>query len=77
VRTTLDVDDEVIAAVRSLARQKGRTMGQMVSDLVRQALTPKPAQEVRNGVPLLRSRTERGPVTMELVNALRDGEQDA
>ncbi|MBM3499600.1 MAG: CopG family transcriptional regulator [Armatimonadetes bacterium] len=76
MRTTLDVDDEVIAAVRSLARQRGRTMGQVVSDLVRQALAPRPAQEVRNGVPLFAPPPGRGPATMELVNALRDGEQD-
>jgi hypothetical protein len=76
MRTTLDVDDEVLAAVRSLASQRGQTMGRVISDLARSALAPQSAGRVRNGVPLFRPRPGRGPATMELVNALRDGEQE-
>jgi len=38
VRTTLDIDDDVLAAAKSLARHQGCTLGEMVSDLVRSAI---------------------------------------
>jgi len=33
VRTTLDIDDDVIAAARELARDEKRSIGAIVSDL--------------------------------------------
>ena len=38
MRTTLDIDDDVLAAAKELSRQQGRTAGQVVSALLRQAL---------------------------------------
>jgi hypothetical protein len=73
VRTTLDIDDDVLQAVRELAENRRRTMGEVVSDLARQALAPSERRSVRNGVPLLaRRRGGRPKPTMELVNRLRD-----
>lgn len=39
MRTTLDIDDDILAAAKDLARAEGRTMGQVISELVRRALT--------------------------------------
>lgn len=39
MRTTLDIDDEVLAAAKELARREGKTAGRMVSELLRRALT--------------------------------------
>jgi hypothetical protein len=73
VRTTLDIDDDVLQAARELAENRGKTAGQVLSDLARQALEPSGRRAVRNGVPLLprRPRGGRKP-TMQLVNKLRD-----
>jgi hypothetical protein len=72
VRTTLDIDDDVLQAARELAENRRKTTGQVLSDLARQALAPSGRKTVRNGVPLL-SRRRGGPKpTMELVNRLRD-----
>ena len=73
MRTTLDVDDDVLQAVKELAAYHGKTMGQVVSDLARKGLEPKPVTaRVRNGVPLL----PRGPagriVTVQMVEDLLD-----
>lgn len=38
MRTTLDVDDTVLAAARSLARSRGISLGQAVSELARRGL---------------------------------------
>ena len=39
MRTTLDIDDDVLQAAKELARAEGSTAGQVISRLVRQALT--------------------------------------
>ena len=39
MRTTVDIDDDVLAAVKELARAEGKSMGTIMSDLVRRALT--------------------------------------
>jgi hypothetical protein len=43
MRTTLDIDDAVLSAVKELARRQGKTAGEVLSTLARQALI-KPAQ---------------------------------
>jgi hypothetical protein len=74
MRTTLDIDDDVLAAAKELAKAKDSTAGQVISDLVRQALT-KPAVGPlirRNGFLVLPSRG--GVVTTELVKRLAEEE---
>lgn len=39
MRTTLDIDDDVLAAARDLAKAEGKTMGEIISELARKALT--------------------------------------
>lgn len=73
MRTTLSLDDDVLAAARALAAHQRRTLGEVVSELARKGLTPpEPARKYRNGVPLLPVRPGAGPVTLELINELRD-----
>lgn len=73
MRTTLDLDMDVLLAAKELAATRGTTAGKIVSDLVRKALTPTSSARVRNGVPLLPRRPAGSPrPTMKLVNALRD-----
>ena len=73
MRTTLDIDDDVLQAAKELAALRGKTAGQMLSDLARQSLSPSEPKRVRNGVPLLPRRPAGRPrPTMRLVNELRD-----
>lgn len=74
MRTTLAIDDDVLAAARALAERREQTLGAIVSDLMRQALRP-PEQvfETRNGIPLLPVRGN-AVVTLELVKALFEEE---
>lgn len=39
MRTTLDIDDDILAAARDLAKAEGTTAGKVLSDLARRALT--------------------------------------
>ena len=73
MRTTLDLDEDVLEAGRAIARQQRRTMGAVVSELMRTALHREPKTEInRNGITVLSKRGLTEPVTMELVNRLRD-----
>ena len=39
MRTTLDIDDEVLMAAKELARRESKTAGQVISELARRAMT--------------------------------------
>ena len=74
MRTTLAIDDDILAAAKHLAEHEHKTVGAVISALARQGLTRgvRAARAERNGVPLLPSRRGASPVTLELVNQLRD-----
>jgi hypothetical protein len=73
MRTTLDIDDDVLQAIKEIASNRGSTAGRILSDLARRALEPAEPPLVRNGVPLLSRRPAGSPMpTMDLVNRLRD-----
>ena len=71
-RTTIAIDDDVLAAARAIARQRNQSVGTIVSELARHSLRPPVARAERNGVPLLPVREKGVIVTPEIVNALRD-----
>jgi hypothetical protein len=73
MRTTLDLDPDVLQAAKELAAARKTTAGKVLSELVRRALETPKAARVRNGVPLLRKRPAGSArPTMKLVNQLRD-----
>ena len=73
MRTTLNIDDDVLQAAKELAAVRGLTAGRVLSDLARTALAPDRPANMRNGVPLLPPRPSGAPrPTMKLVNDLRD-----
>jgi hypothetical protein len=69
MRTTVNIDEDVLQAARKLAGNRGTTIGRVLSELARRGLEAP----VRNGVPIL-PRPPRGSrkLTMEMVNRLRD-----
>lgn len=73
VRTTLELDDDVLEAAKEIATNRGSTAGQVISELARKGLATKVRQGTRNGVPLMprRRKGTRRP-TMQEVNRLRD-----
>lgn len=74
MRTTLTIDDDVLAAARHLAEREHQSLGEIISALARQGLARKAgiSHSIRNGIPLLPQRSDAAPVTLELVNQLRD-----
>jgi Family of unknown function (DUF6364) len=73
VRTTLDLEEDVLLAAKEIARQRGVTVSKVVSDLARQALTRRvTGSPIRHGLPFFPIQEDAGFVTLELVNQLRD-----
>ncbi len=75
MRTTLDIEDDVLQAAKELAQRDGGTAGRVISDLARRGLNapaPKRRPGPRGGVPLLPSRGEI--VTLQHVQGIRDEE---
>lgn len=73
MRTTLDIEDDVLQATREIAATRGVSAGTVVSELIRKALQPEArTASLRNGVPLLSRRAEAPITTMKRVNELRD-----
>lgn len=73
MRTTLNIDDDVLRAVKEIARLRDSSAGAILSGLARESLergrsgrTP----EVRNGVPLLPAVPGVGIVTPEAIRGL-------
>lgn len=72
MRTTLKIDDDILEVARALAREEKRSLGEVISCLARRSLDPRAPFATKNGIPQLPKRGDGAPVTMELVNKLRD-----
>jgi hypothetical protein len=73
MRTTLVIDDDVLSAAKEMAATENKSVGEVISSLARQALSPPQSKlKTRNGVPLLKVRKEARRVTSELVHQLRE-----
>lgn len=80
MRTTLDLDEDVLAAAKELARRERKTAGRLISELLRQALvSPHGACQLREAQPAYGTGFEPFPsrgglATNEMVDRLRDEE---
>jgi hypothetical protein len=74
MRTTLEIDDDLLITAKQLARERGETLGHIISDLARKSLTPATSPIVRNGVHVFERRPGGPKVDLHFVNKLRDEE---
>ena len=74
MRTTLDIDDDVLQAAKELAAMRATTAGKVLSELARRGLqNQSPEVSLRNGVPLMPRQAPGTPkMTLRRVNELRD-----
>ncbi len=73
MRTTLNLDDDVLETARIMAVRQRKPLGEVVSKLLRDAVeTPAVAQKQRNGIPLFPVSQGARPVTPVLVKELLD-----
>jgi hypothetical protein len=73
MRTTLAIDDDVLAAAKEMAATERKSVGEVISSLARTAMCPTlSGYNTRNGVPLLPVRPGAPRVTSELVRQLQE-----
>jgi hypothetical protein len=82
MRTTLDIDDDVLFAAKELAAKERKTAGKILSEFFRRAIQSgdsgssalKPGQPyaLKNGIPILPSRGE--VVTTEHIQRIMEEE---
>ena len=75
MRTTLDIDDDVLRAAKDLARRERKTAGRVISELARKALTGVEPAMVREPKALYGFRPfpkRGGIVTNEAIDRLRE-----
>jgi hypothetical protein len=72
MRNTLNIDDDILGADKYLVGERGVSIGVVISELVRRGLDIEAPVEWKSGFPLLPKRPGGPPITLELVNSLRD-----
>ena len=73
MRTTLNLDSDVLEAAKMLAARERKPLGTVISDLLRRSVEPPrtPARE-RNGIPLFPVAQGARAVSPEMVKELLD-----
>ncbi len=75
MRTTLDIDEDILRLAKALSHQREQSLGRVVSDLVRQAVRPASQSAPREGqIPCLPRKPGAQPVTSTAVKELLEAE---
>jgi hypothetical protein len=74
MRTTIDIDDDVLQAARSLAAAESRSIGKVLSDLARRGLAPTKPTKSRSGFPVFEVSRDAPPITLDMVRDALDDE---
>jgi hypothetical protein len=75
MRTTVDLDEDILKVAKHLAQERAQSLGRVLSDLARQGLQPPPKSKVRVGViPTLPRMPGARPATMQDVKDLLESE---
>lgn len=73
MRTTLDIDKDMLEVAKSLAKHRRLSLGKAVSDLIRKGIhPPKQNQMTNNGLRVITRGDDAKAVTLDIVNKLRD-----
>lgn len=71
MRTTLDIDEDIVAAARELASAERRSIGSVISELARRGLTPARV-ETDGDLPVVRVPVGTPAITPEMVRRALD-----
>lgn len=72
MRTTLDLDEDILGIAKELAAQRKTSAGKVISELVRKALEPKKKPKYRNGIRLLEPKPGASRPTLDQIREWRD-----
>ena len=69
MRTTINLEEDVLRVVRSMARERGESLGSVVSALIRKALRPPTGVAYSSDFPVFLVREDAPPITPEMVES--------
>lgn len=75
MRTTVQIDDDVYEAARSLARAENKALGHVLSQLARRGLAPRDRPRRRRGFPVFDVTSEAPPIAIETVRRALDDDE--
>ena len=75
MRTTVDLDEDILRVAKHLAQEREQSLSRVLSDLVRQGIQPAHQASVKSGViPTLPQKAGARPVTEQIVKELLEAE---
>ncbi len=72
MRTTLSIDDDLLAAAKAMAQARSVSVGMIVSELMRKGLQARSTMVRKSGLPFFQVGPDAGPTTLEDVKKLED-----
>lgn len=74
MRTTLNIDDEILEAAKSLAGERNLSVGAVLSELARRGLQrPNADRRRRSGFPVFDVSYDSTPLTLDRVERFDEG----
>ena len=72
MRTTVDIDDNVLRVAKALARDEQVSLGTILSRLARRGLAGGEIRARPSGFPVFEAAANAAPLDLDLVNDARD-----
>jgi negative regulator of replication initiation len=73
MRTTLNIDDKIFHTVKSIAQSTSKSMGEVVSDLLRRSLEEPGTPVYEKDLPVFHVGEDARPITLKDVKKDEDG----
>jgi Arc/MetJ family transcription regulator len=72
MRTTINLDDDVLTAVKQYAESRSVALGKAVSDLVRRGITASRPTRLKNGLHIVELPPDSPVITLEKIREADD-----
>ena len=72
MRTTITIDDDLLAAAKTLARTQSVSVGTVISELARKGLKSSARTRRKNNFPVFPVSSAAHPITLEDVKKIED-----
>lgn len=72
MRTTIDIDDDLLNAAKRVADERSVSIDQLICEWMRRGLHSGEKPRLRNGIPVFQVRENSPPVTLEDVQKAED-----
>ena len=74
MRTTIQIDDDILETARSMARLEKLSLGRVISKLARRGLAPRQMENQKKIFPTFSVKPDAKPITLEIVQQANEEE---